>query len=263
MIVRAPRQAVFALAMGGVLALAMGFACIIPDRDIQVRTTDFNLYPVRFVEGITLTEQARCDCDATTCACPLPEFTGLPTFLDPSLTGFQFCICGENKIDTGRLQGVFLSVEDQDEVDGEPADILRAAALLDWNPTLGVPASDYIAYRDYLDPDAELFISVSSYENDVIKRPRPYVRSIELEIDYAFDLCNGAGRPLTPGFHTLSFIVTDREWSSRVTDQGMKVSNEGVPDIAAGATYDIQTYVFQCLAEGDPNCGCAEQTEQP
>jgi hypothetical protein len=250
-----------ALAPVTVAAAALGvvFACIIPDRDIQVRTTDFNLYPVRFVEGITLTEEARCDCSAACGGCPLPEFTGLPAFLDPSDPDFQFCICGENKVDEGRLQGVFLYVEDQDEVDGEPADPLKAAALLDWSPTLGVPASDFIAYRNYLDPGAELFISVSSYENDVIKRPRPYVRSIELELDDAFDLCNGAGRPLEPGFHTVSFIVTDREWSERVTDEGMTVSNEGVPDIAAGATYDIQTYTFQCLAE--PDCVCAEQTE--
>jgi hypothetical protein len=243
------------------LALAVGFACIIPDRDIQVRTTDFNLYPVRFVEGIPLTEQARCDCSATTCECPLPEFTGLPAFLDPSLPTNQFCICSEGKVDEGRLLGTFLFVEDQDELDGEPADFLYAAALLDWSPTLGVPATDYVAYRDYLDPGESLNLSFSSYENLVIKRPRPFSRSIELILDGAFDLCNGAGRPLEPGFHTLSFIATDREWSKRVTDEGMEVSNDGVPDIAAGATYDIQTHVFQCLMEGDPNCKCMTQQE--
>lgn len=260
MSVRMPRQAVFALAMGGVLALVIGFACIIPDRDIQVRTTDFNLYPVRFVEGIPLSEEAKCDCSAA-CECPLPDLTGLPAFLDPNDARFQFCICSENKVDDGRLPGVFLYVEDQDELDGEEADALFAAALLDWSPTLGVPAFDYVAYRNYLDPGIPLNLSYSSYENVVIKRPRPYVRSIELTLDDAFDLCNGAGRTLEPGFHTLSFIVTDRDWSRRISDEGMEVTNDGVPDIASGATYDIQTYVFQCLAEGDPNCGCAEQTE--
>jgi hypothetical protein len=245
------------------LATLLGFACIIPDRDIQVRTTDFNLYPVRFVEGIPLTEEARCDCSADACECPLPDFTQLPAFLDPSVSSFQFCICTENKIDANRLPGVFLYVEDQDELDGEPADLLYAAAVLDWNPTLGVPAFDYVAYRNYLDPSLPLNLSsTGSYENDVIKRPRPYVRSIELTLDEAFDLCNGAGRPLERGFHTLSFIVTDREWSTRGSDEGMEVTNEGVPDIAAGATYDIQTYVFQCLEETtDEGCGCVEQTE--
>jgi hypothetical protein len=244
--------AIRALMLG---ALMLGLSCIIPDRDIQVRTTDFNLYPVRFVEGIPLTEDARCDCDADACECPLPDFTQLPAFLDPN--AFEFCICMENNYDANRLPGVFLYVEDQDEVDGEPADLLYAAALLDWSPTLGVPAFDYVAYRSYLDPSISLNLApVGSYENDVIKRPRPYVRSIALTFDDAFDLCNGAGRPLEPGFHTVSFIVTDREWSTRISDEGMKVTNEGVPDIASGATYDIQTYVFQCLAEGDDGCGC-------
>jgi hypothetical protein len=246
-------------AMVGVMGLALGFACIIPDRDIQVRTTDFNLYPVRFVEYIPLTEEARCDCSPDACECPLPEASGLPTFLDPSdiALGFQFCICSEGNIDEGRLSPVLLYVEDQDELDGEPADTLRAAALLDWSPTLEVPATDYVAYRNYLDPSKPLTLSFSSYESDVIKRPRPYARSIQLKLDEAFDLCNGAGRPLDPGFHTLTFIVTDREWSTRVTDEGMEVSNDGVPDIAAGATYDMQSHVFQCLVEGDDNCACA------
>jgi hypothetical protein len=161
----------------------------------------------------------------------------------------------------GRLLAAFLYVEDQDEIDGEPADLLFAAALLDWSPTLGVPATDYVAYRNYLDPGEPLNLSYSSYENLVIKRPPPYVRSIELNLDFAFDLCNGAGLPLEPGFHTLSFIVTDREWSKRITEDGTEVTNDGVPDIAAGATYDIQTHVFQCLMEGDDNCECAEQQE--
>lgn len=256
---RASTRTVVALGMLGMFGVfGMFVACIIPDRDIQVRTTDFNLYPVRFVEGIPLTQEARCDCSSKTCECPLPDITGLPTFLDPNDLDFQFCICSENKIDEGALPGVFLFVEDQDEVDGEPADLLYAAALLDWNPTLAVPATNYVAYRDYLDPRADLNLSYSySYENDVIKRPRPYVRSIELDRDDAFDLCNGAGRPLEPGLHTLTFMVTDREWSSRITD-GAEVTYDGVPDIAAGATYDIQTYVFQCLVEGDPNCECKE-----
>lgn len=260
MTARASTRAALALATVAGLALALPFACIIPDRDIQVRTTDFNLYPVKFVEGIPLTEEASCDCSAA-CECPLPELTFLPTFLAPN-TGYNFCVCSENKVDEGRLQGVFLFVEDQDEVDGEPGDLLYAAAVLDWDPTLGVPATDYIAYRNYLDPSATLTLSYDSYENDVIKRPRPYVRSIELVLGGRFDLCNGAGRPVEPGFHTVSFIVTDREWSVRIAENGMVVSNEGVPDIASGATYDIQTYVFQCLEEGvDSSCGCTEPLE--
>lgn len=241
----------------GAAAIGMAVACIIPDRDIQVRTTDFNLYPVRFVEGIPLSEEARCACNADVCECPLPDSTALPTFLDPA--EYPFCVCNENRFDFNRLPKSVLYVEDQDEVDGAPDDQLYAAALLDWSPTLGEPATDYIAYRNYLDPTSELNLaSLFDYENLVIKRPRPYVRQIELQVDDAFDLCNGAGQPLEPGFHTITFIVTDRPWYRRTTDGGMVVTIEAVPDIAAGATYDIQTYVFSCLPEGDTNCGCMD-----
>jgi hypothetical protein len=236
---------------------AITIACIIPDRDIQVRTNDFNLYPVRFVEGIPLSDAASCACDPDTCECPLPDFTALPPYLDPA--EYPFCICAENRIDAGRLSAVSLYVEDQDEVDGAPRDLLFAAALLDWNPTLEQPATDYVAYRGYLDPSKSVDLGTGlSYENLVIKRPRPYMRQIVLSVDSAFDLCNGAGRTLEPGFHTVSFMVTDRAWFQNSSDSGMPISNEGVPDISAGATYDIQTYVFQCLAEGDPDCGCMD-----
>jgi hypothetical protein len=263
-----------ALALVGAAAVGVGLACIIPDRDIQVRTSDINLYPVHFVEGIPLAEEARCACSTTACECPLPDPIFLPTFLDPSDTAYQFCICGENKYDSGRLPGFSLFVEDQDEVDGEPSDLLYAAALLDWDPTLLEPAFDYVAYRSYLDPRKALDPYYSSYESFVIKRPRPYVRSITLSDSNGFDLCNGAGRPVGPGFHTLSIMVTDRMWFQREStsvgtgDTGgtsgdpietMPVTLEGVPDIAGGATYDIQTFVFQCLEEGDDNCGCMDE----
>ncbi|PRP97106.1 hypothetical protein ENSA5_34890 [Enhygromyxa salina] len=261
------------LALLGAAAIGVGLACIIPDRDIQVFTTDINQYPVHFVEGIPIDEDARCACDPETCECPLPAFTALPTFLDPS--DYELCICGENKIDAKQLPGVSLYIEDQDEVDGEPADKIYAAALLDWDPTLGDAAFDYVAYRSYLDPRDPLDVSFSSYELEVLKRPRPYVRSLTLSDANGFDLCNGAGRPVAPGFHTLSVMVTDRQWFQReatLVDSGdattggdplesMAVVLEGVPNIAAGATYDIQTYVFQCLEETDEKCGCADITD--
>ena len=255
-------------------AVGVGFACIIPDEDIQVVITNVNEYPVRFVEGIPLDEAARCACSST-CECPLPSFTGIPPFLNPEDPAYQFCICGDNKIDEGRLYGGLLFVEDQDQLDGVPSDTLYAAALLDWDPTFGDSAFDYVAYRNYLDPRKALDLYYSSYESGVIKRPRPYVRSITLtDLTGRFDLCNDAGRPLAPGFHTLSLMATDRPWFQRdsglvnETDgedgdpiETMPTTLEGVPDIAAGATYDIQTFVFMCQAEGDPNCGCMEQSE--
>lgn len=239
-------------------AIGGGIACIIPDRDIQVVTTDFNQYPVRFVEGIPLEQAAHCACSDTLCECPLPAFTELPTFLDPEDPAYRFCICGDNKVDEGRLYGVTLYAEDQDEANGAPDDLLYAVALLDWDPSYGDSAFEYVAYRSYLDPRAALNLFYSPYENRVIKRSRPYVRSLTLADPESqrFDLCNEAGRPIGAGFHTLSFMVTDRLWFT--TGGAMPTTLEGVPDIAAGATYDIKSYVFRCFEEGDDNCGCVE-----
>lgn len=255
------------LAMAGVGLLGVGVSCLIPDHDIQVLTTDVNRYPVRFVEGIPLSEEARCACSETACECPMAPLTYLPPFLDPDDPAYQFCICDESKYDASQLPGVTLYVEDQDEVDGEADDLVYAAALLDWDPTLGDPAVEYVAYRNYLDPNNSLDLLFSSYENLVIKRPRPYVRDISLSDQNGFDLCNGAGRPIAPGNHTLSIIVTDRQWFKREAmsaDAGvesMAVVQDGVPDVAAGATFDVQTFVFRCLEEGDDNCGCDDITE--
>ena len=253
----------------GTFAIGVGFACIIPDNDIQVLTTDFNQYPVRFIEGIPLDKAARCACSAITgaetCECPLPAITGLPTYLDPEDPAYQFCICGDNQIDEGRLTGVTLYAEDQDEVDGIPDDALYAAALLDWDPSYDDSAFDYVAYRNYLDPRSTLKLSAhSTYETGVIKRARPYVRSLDLDLidPGGFDLCNGAGRPLGPGYHTLSIMVTDRLWFQR-DDDGMLTTLDGVPDIAAGATYDVQTYVFHCYEETDDQCGCVVNSDEP
>jgi hypothetical protein len=265
---RRRRRTVLALLGAATVGLlGSGVSCLIPDEDIQVLTTDVNRYPVRFVEGITLTEEARCACSDTACECPMAPLTYVPPFLNPEDSAYQFCICGQNKYDAGQLAGVTLYVEDQDEVDGKADDSIYAAALLDWDPTLGDPAVDYVAYRNYLDPNNPLDLLFSSYETAVIKRPRPYVRDINLSDVDGFDLCNGAGRPVGPGFHTLSIIVSDRQWFKREGltdddgDESMTVAQDGVPDVAAGATFDIQTHVFRCLEEGDDNCGCVDITE--
>jgi hypothetical protein len=250
----------------GAAGIGVGIACIIPDIDIQVQIADNNDNPVRFVEGIPLDEAARCACSKS-CECPMPGVTGIPPYLNPEDPAYQFCICGDNRIDEGRLYGGEFFVEDQDEVDGVPSDSLYAAALLDWDPTLGDSAFEYVAYRSYLDPRQRLDVRYSPYESLVIKRPRPNVRSFTLRDPQTerLDLCNGAGRPVGPGYHTLSLIVTDRMWFTRTkieTEDGptevMPITLDGVPDIAAGATYDIQTFVFMCHEEGHPNCGCVD-----
>ena len=202
-------------AVAGVGAAAFGVACIIPDQQIQVTVTGINTFPVRFVDAVPLDPAAACACfedDDGFCECPLPAASGIPTYLDPSDPAYQFCSCNDNRVDDGRLYGTFLFVEDQDEDDE-----VYAAALLDWDQTLGESAFDFVAYRNYLDPGTALDLFSSSYESRVILRPRPYVRSITLinPQTQRFDLCNDAGRPVAPGVHTLSVIVTDRPWFKR------------------------------------------------
>jgi hypothetical protein len=62
-------------------------------------------------------------------------------------------------------------------------------------------------------------------------------------------------------------MVTDRPWFTTEpvaigTEGGetMSVTLEGVPDIAAGATYDIESYVFHCYDEASEpeQCNCVE-----
>jgi hypothetical protein len=278
-VMRASRGVVSLVIVGAATTAAIALACIIPDTDIYVFSLDQNEHAVRFVEGIPLSEDARCACDPNTCECPIADQTSLPPFLDPTVESYQFCICGEGAIDENRLNGTRLFAEDQDEFDGVATDDLYAALLLDWNPTLGVSAFDYVAYRSYVDPSKDLDGYFSSYESQIIKRPRPYVRAINLIDDTSrFDLCNGAGKPLTPGFHTLTVMVTDKPWYRKpsgfadtgddtTSDTGpepMEVEQHGVPDIAEGATYDIETYVFHCFSaeEADPECQCEVPPEE-
>ena len=243
--------------------LGLGVACLIPDQLIVVESSDQNPSAVRFVEGIPLGEVAN---DACGGECPMATATALPYFLNPDDPAYQFCICSEDLQDAGQLPGAFLYAEDQDaNNDGSPADLLYAAALLDWDPTTGDPATEYVAYRSYVDPQKELQLaSAGAYQTLIIKRPRPNVRTIPLSFNSTFDLCNGAGRIVGPGLHTLAIMVTDRPWTVRDPETGdssdseSTVTLEGVPDIAAGATYDIQSYVFNCYVEGDVQCGCED-----
>ncbi len=262
------------LAIGGGVALA----CIIPDREIVVYSTEQNDHAVRFVEGIPLDVDAGCACNSNTCECPMPAEDSLPTFLDPSLADYKFCICSEGRVDDNRLNGFQLLVEDADEFEGEAKDRLYAVALLDWDPSSGEPAFDYVAYRRQRDPRTPLPENAAyTYDTTVIKRPRPWVRAVNLfDENGRFDLCNGAGFAIEPGFHTLSVMVSDRFWFTTTPELNAEsdtadesdtigfeapdpVTLDGVPDIAEGATYDIQSTVFYCLAEGEMGCGCVDE----
>ncbi|EDM79042.1 hypothetical protein PPSIR1_10580 [Plesiocystis pacifica SIR-1] len=257
--------------------VGLGAGCIVPDTFIDVRVGGQNEHGVRIVESIPLDEAAAEACNADL-ECPMPRETGLPVYLDPREPEYQFCICGENQIDDNRLNPVTLYAEDADQDEGMARDSLYAALLLDWSPTTGDSAFDYVAYRSYLDPRSPVPLFFSPYETQVIRRPTPFQRAIQLsDVDgSSFDLCNGSGTELTPGVHTLTLLVTDRDWFQTeptiVTgDTGdesggfetLAIKLEGVPDIAAGATYDLETYVFSCLEVGEEGCNCVDVEENP
>jgi hypothetical protein len=72
-----------------------------------------------------------------------------------------------------------------------------------------------------------------------------------------WDLC---GDPLIkPGFNTFTVLVTDRFWNEVTvpadpdTDTAeTTVLQTGVVDVAAGATFDQQSYTFYCSSTNDP-----------
>ena len=109
-----------------------------------------------------------------------------------------------------------------------------------------------------------------------IERPDPHLKNWTLAGQPQVDLCNdNDGTPLQPGTHQLRVIVTDRPWYRPVLldaegavlldDEGESVLGDpviGMPDLAAGASYDTATYVFQCfdgfdMVEG-MQCNCED-----
>ena len=79
------------------------------------------------------------------------------------------------------------------------------------------------------------------------------------------DLCNdNNGSSAGVGLHTVQFMVTDRPFF-RVVGEEVERQQCGVPDIAAGATYAVVNYVFECIdgtsEETADRCDCQEADE--
>jgi hypothetical protein len=143
--------------------------------------------------------------------------------------------------------------------------------------------SDRIAYRNYLEPcgtatnrsvlEADPPRVVPNEERDDV--PQRLFRLDDGSGRGTIDLCNdNSGSPVEPGFHTLQFMVTDRPFfrPAILDSEGEpeEIQGEplfgpqqcGVPDLAAGATYAVAEYVFECRLAGedaDPagECDCA------
>ena len=250
--------------LGSVFGPLVFAGCILPDSGIIVRSDDENESPVRFVEPTGLTLSARCACDPGACpadeppetwnpVCPLPDDPGLPHLLDPTEPQFRFCSCALGEVDNQPLPAIELFVEDQDQKDGQPEDSLFAVLLLDYDA--GQNPTTRLAYQRYLNPSEPLFSAVSDYSPTL--RPDPQLRSIFIGDENAqFDLCNGNLAPLTEGWHTFTVLVTDRPWfTAEVVPEGetepLSVQQLGVPDIAAGASFDTSEYAFFCESQAD------------
>ena len=94
---------------------------------------------------------------------------------------------------------------------GEPLDELFAALLVDADAT--ADPTQAVGYLNYLNPNVPLSPFITEYQP--IQQQRPKLRRVLIrDTTGTWDLCNGAGTPLTPGWHQVTLLTTDRPWFS-------------------------------------------------
>ena len=273
------------------LAVLLGLlgvsACIIPDREIGFEGEFDNPGAVRIVQSTLLPAQMREICEA-------PEPRGdrtycpqVPRTLHSGLIGLAnepFCVCPSGQ-DTRVLPEFFIYAEDPDRASELPVDELFAVALLDFelDPNgLSDDPQNSVAYRQQLpadrppelisnrnDPSTGVFVAPSlSREDNALWRFR-----FGKDGGGGTDLCNdNDGRALTPGLHNITVMVTDRPFfrPELLDAEGEPVLDEhgdpilggtqlAMPDLAAGATYAVANWVFECKDPAmDDRCACVE-----
>ncbi len=268
-----PRGASIATATS-VLVLAIG--CILPDQGINIVRDGNNEAPVRFVEPVFLSEFARCACQPESCdpddtarhdpddaTCPQPIGSGLPHFMDGDADlQYSFCACAAAGFDPNRLAATQLWVEDQDKDDS-----IFAAAFLDLELAKGDASDPSSNGKEYLratiQPHVPLIDIVSpqvDFREDHPVRELRFTSGFSPTGDEVLDLCNPPGSPLSPGWHTVTLVVTDLPWAS-YSSGGIEYSLAGEPDVANGATVDTTTYTFKCLSSVDGACDCESPSD--
>ena len=263
---RSPRLLALGTALSAGLLAACGMlSCILADTYIDIEDDDItNKQAVRISQTMVLSDAANAACDQTLDdtekdGCPQPGIDpkdALPHFLDPTYSPksspqarpYDFCSCGTDEYDSKRLGALTLYVEDRDEEPRtrKPQDDIFAALLLDLDRDDPSPFNS-VAYLDYVDGNTPIALA-ADIDYTPIRRPTITLRELNLgDTDTPLDLCNRAGdEPLAPGFHTLRVLVTDRPWFERAALDGQMITQVGVPDLDAGATFDFVTYVFHC-----------------
>jgi hypothetical protein len=187
------------------------------------------------------------------CPQPPPEQSSdvLPHFLDPVANPlYAFCSCPIGQQDTFARPNFPIYIEDRDEDAERNVDDLYAALLLDPSPSNPNPQTA-VRYRIYVNPQDPI-PRASSIEYNPIGRADPLLRELRLGNEFRdFDFCNGGSDvPLTEGMHALVVMITDRPWFTPTSG----AIQEGVPDLAAGATFDALTYVFSCASSTSERC---------
>lgn len=274
-------------------ALAGASACIIPDSRIRVVGDFTNEGAVRIVQPTFITEEADLACADIDDVGGLAACPGVPPGLPTGLLSGSFCTCAAGERDGRAALRFEIYVEDPDvDEEGRPSDDVLGVFLLDVPFGVIEDPTPYVAYGNYLPPDqpAALF---TAGEFPVIERPNPNLRSWTIGEDVV-DLCNdNQGQPIAglaaapspdedppvqTGLHELRLVVTDRPWyrpplldeddEPMRDEEGEILRGDpmfGVPDLAAGATYDTRSFVFRCYSPVAPppgDCSC-QAPEEP
>ncbi len=270
-------------------AAALAGACIVPDRGIQFEGGPANPGSVRILEPTLVPPQWAQWCTdrdindsiegGTSAFCPQVRQTRPGGLVDDG----TFCICPPGQRDAGAPELWTIYAEDPDLEGDGPADTLYGVFRLDPDPASEQPTAT-VAFENYLEPCSEGeplpvdFVTVPADdgdedEDDFIERVVPSIArnaapQWAFAIDDAFsdrvDLCNDDnGRPLALGLHNLQFLVTDRPFFRAARDDSDLLRLQcGVPDVAAGASYAVTNYVFECidgtLEENEAECDCED-----
>lgn len=270
-------------------------ACIVPDREIRFEGGPANEGAVRILARAPVPSQWDAWCldrvadeqvsedvdEGTASFCPNVAATKAGGLIhDPAE---PLCICPDAQRDARAPLLWTIYAEDPD-LDGDvPQDALYGVLLIDPDPADGEPSAA-VAYENYLEPCAPGVAidarQVAEPRRDAdggrvypVRVEPPVARNTapqwRFDIDDAssdlFDLCNDDnGTALGPGLHNLQFMVTDRPFFRAMRDDVERLQC-GVPDVAAGATYAVINYVFECvdgtLEENEDQCACEDSDE--
>ncbi len=269
-------------------AALFGCACIIPDRGITFEGGPSNPGAVRILEATPVPALWTEWCTnrdindnvegGTAAFCPSVRATRS----GGAVEGGPFCICPEGQRDARALARWTIYAEDPD-LDGDAgADTLYGVLRLDPDPASEEPTAA-VAFENYLEPCAPGqpedvgFMTLPAPDEDdgyFVDRVVPSIArntapQWAFEVDDAFseriDLCNdNNGIALEPGLHNLQFLVTDRPFFRAAReDSDLERLQCGVPDVAAGATYAVTNYVFECLdaalEDNADDCECEDE----